>query len=439
MLVHDAIRATFSSAFTSCATSLPEDVEPGSVVAVPNDGHIALTVRLDVVAGRQQLEVVTSHRMTGESNFVLYEDGTRGAERAPSEFFSHETGAPQEEIDRARRRYGTAWSRYQEHLEARAFGPTITLDRYRGCLLGGAVGDALGAAIEFDDMATIRRRFGDTGIQDPVEVYGRVGAITDDTQMTLATGEGILRGDLWGAYQRWLQTQEDPRLRRAPGNTCLAALKAGRPQDGRAANGSKGCGGVMRVAPCGLVAGLHEDGPFHLGVAAAALTHGHPTGYLAAGALAVVVRWLCRGRPLDLAVDEAIRTLLPEAGSEEVVDALHRAQDLAEEGPGDVARLGQGWIAEEALAIAVYCALVHPGDFAAAVRLAANHSGDSDSTAAITGNIMGAYHGVRRLPPEWLEVLELREKIEALAVALHDGPHVHPAPPIARRRDEATT
>lgn len=428
MRIHDAIRVTFTSAFTVCKTSLPEDLEPGRVVGVPNDGHLALTVRLDVVADQQQLEVVASHRMTGESNFVLHEDGTRGPERAPSEFFSHKTGAPEEEIERARLRYGRAWSRYHEYLQVRGFGRTVTLDRYCGCLLGGAVGDALGAAIEFDDLATIRSRFGDAGIRDPAEVYGRVGAITDDTQMTLATGEGILRGDLWGAYQRWLQTQEDPRLRRAPGSTCLAALRAGPPQEGRAANSSKGCGGVMRAAPCGLVAGLEEDGPFHLGVAAAALTHGHPTGYFAAGALAVVVRWLCRGRPLELAVDEAIRTLLPEAGSAEVVDALYRARDLAEEGPGDVARFGEGWIAEEALAIAVYCSLVHAGDFAAAVRRAANHSGDSDSAAAITGNIMGAYRGVHAIPPQWLESLELREEIEALAVALHERSLVHPEP-----------
>src|SRR5262245_17456571 len=98
--------------------------------------------------------------------------------------------------------------------------PITPIDRYRGCLLGGAVGDALGAAVEFDDIAAIRRRFGPDGILEPAEAYGRVGAITDDTQMTLFTAEGVLQaddrlergvgnppGNLWFAYQRWLHTQ----------------------------------------------------------------------------------------------------------------------------------------------------------------------------------------------------------------------------------------
>jgi ADP-ribosylglycohydrolase len=178
-------------------------------------------------------------------------------------------------------------------------------------LLGGAVGDSLGAAVEFDDLATIRRRFGRDGIQEPAEAHGRVGAITDDTQMTLFTAEGLLFADarrdkgtgwppeamIWFAYQRWLRTQgednpsgTEPLLleqgelhrvralysRRAPGHTCLSALHADfrrlevtpGPYRYTAANDSKGCGGVMRAAPCGL---LHLGSPFETGSQAAAL------------------------------------------------------------------------------------------------------------------------------------------------------------------------
>src|SRR3954469_11894903 len=71
--------------------------------------------------------------------------------------------------------------------------PLTSSDRIRGCLLGGAVGDALGAGIEFAWIEDIIRRFGPGGSTDYVEAYGRRGAITDDTQMTLFTAEGLLR------------------------------------------------------------------------------------------------------------------------------------------------------------------------------------------------------------------------------------------------------
>ena len=337
--------------------------------------------------------------------------------------------------------------------------PITQLERYRGCLLAGAAGDALGAAVEFDDVATIQHRFGPAGILDPAAAYGRVGAITDDTQMTLFTAEGVLQaddrlqrgvgnppGNVWYAYQRWLRTQGETnpwhqevaqlhhgelhqiaalRSRRAPGNTCLGALRTTKIEwDGEypiAANTSKGCGGVMRAAPCGLV-DWGEEHAFKLGVASAALTHGHPSGHLAAGALATIICKLCDGRPLTNAVDAAIATVSQHGRSDEVTTALQHARRLAAtaDHTPDVSVLGRGWVAEEALAIAVYCALTQPEDLTAALRMAANHSGDSDSTAAIAGNIMGALLGAQAIPPRWLEVLELRDTIDRLATAMHD-------------------
>ena len=194
-------------------------------------------------------------------------------------------------------------------------GTMITLrDRYHGCLLSGAVGDALGAAVEFLSLTEIRHRHGPAGVTGYVPAYGRLGAITDDTQMTLFTAEGLLRDqrhrraarharrDL-ARIPRWLNTQEDGQrpagqsdgwltsrgflhAERAPGNTCLSALRAGQPGTLlQRVNDSKGCGGVMRVAPTGLA----DGNPFTLGCQAAALTHGHPSGYYSAGAFAVMV------------------------------------------------------------------------------------------------------------------------------------------------------
>ena len=78
-------------------------------------------------------------------------------------------------------------------LDAGAPQRPLTSDQARGCLLGGAVGDALGAPVEFLGWTDIRERFGDAGLQEPASAYGRPGAITDDTQMTLFTAEGLLR------------------------------------------------------------------------------------------------------------------------------------------------------------------------------------------------------------------------------------------------------
>ena len=326
--------------------------------------------------------------------------------------------------------------------------------RYQGCLLGGAVGDALGAPVEFLSLSQIRERFGTAGITEFAPAHGLVGGITDDTQMTLFTAEGLLRASVrWEgrgichvpsvvrlAYVRWLLTQGFaphpsvtlevdgwlsgiPALqaRRAPGRTCVTALEGERfGTVEQPLNQSKGCGAVMRMAPVGLVA----NDPFRLGCELAALTHGHPSGFLAAGCFARLIFGLVHGASLVDALAAARTELETHPDHSEVEEALSAAVAAAAidlPSPEAVERLGMGWVAEEALAIAVYCALVHQDDFAAGVRLAVNHGGDSDSTGAIAGNILGALLGVEAIPACWLEGLELREEITAVADDLLTG------------------
>lgn len=330
-------------------------------------------------------------------------------------------------------------------------------------MLGGAVGDALGAAVEFMSIAAIRAQFGPEGITEFAPAYGRVGAITDDTQMALFTADGILRSWLrasgrgicaWEtvlshAYQRWLLTQgesisrttdgpqvatdgwlyaiEELHSRRAPGNTCITALKT-TPRGRPASNNSKGCGGVMRVAPAGLFGSWSQDPhapaeAFQLGSDAAALTHGHPTGQLTAGVLAALIHRLVNGASLDVALEDAMSLLVTHPGHEETLSALKAARSLANASNGaDIEQLGQGWIAEEALAMSVYAAMVSP-DFESGVRLAVNHSGDSDSTGAITGNLLGTIHGIEGIPNRWLDALELRDVITEVADDLFESEH----------------
>jgi ADP-ribosylglycohydrolase len=324
--------------------------------------------------------------------------------------------------------------------------------RVLGCLLGGAVGDALGAPVEFDSLAEIRSRFGAGGVTDYVEAYGRRGAITDDTQMTLFTAEGLIRAfnryssrgiasvpaAIDRAYRRWGVTQglpwvreehfnQDPdgwligvpelHSRRAPGNTCLGALathRHGTPQE--PINGSKGCGGVMRVAPIAFTGA----GAFELGCQAAALTHGHPSGYLSAGFLSLMLQELFGGRGLPDAIQSAIGELKRWPDHQEVERAVRRAIDRAGAGvrAEDLEELGKGWVAEEALAIGL-AAVLSGRDFRESVLLAVNHSGDSDSTGSIAGQIRGVMDGVEAIPESWLARLELRREIETIAEDLH--------------------
>ncbi len=335
-------------------------------------------------------------------------------------------------------------------------GGRRTLDHFTGCLLGGAVGDALGAPVEFRSIHAIRSEYGSAGITDYDAAYGRRGAITDDTQMTLFTAEGLLRAIarrrhkgishpapvIHHAYIRWLRTQGERsrthfsqvemdgwligvkglHSRRAPGNTCLSALRGeemGAMQ--RPLNTSKGCGGVMRVAPVGLVA-EDEEQAFSLGCEAAAITHGHPSGYYSAGCFAAIIYHLMSGCSLPEAIELALRILeRPEndeheecAASVRQAVAMWRDSGMAPS-PEVIERLGGGWVGEEALAISLYCALASQDDLARGVLLAVNHSGDSDSTGAITGNLLGLMLGVEAIPEKWLAELELRAEIEAVA------------------------
>ena len=150
---------------------------------------------------------------------------------------------------------------------------------------------------------------------------------------------------------------------------------------------SKGCGGLMRVAPIGL-AYADAERAFWLGCRAAAITHGHPTGYLSAGFMAALISRLAAGEPLAPAIAEARQLLQKQLAHEACLRAIDGAVALAgawDPAPEDIETLGAGWVAEEALAIGLACALAAADDFRRGVLLAVNHSGDSDATGAIAG------------------------------------------------------
>jgi ADP-ribosylglycohydrolase len=348
--------------------------------------------------------------------------------------------------------------------ENEALESVPSLSRFRGCLLGGALGDSLGEPVEFVlNAREITNRF---GTKAPTTLgYAHAPLITDDTQMTLFAAEGIIRaGDArWdddgaaltrevrAALLRWLSTQEggDPEQiasspagwlvterglhhRRAPGNTCLSALRA---QKGAKTlfsfaslpNSSKGCGAVMRAAPFGLAARTREQA-FLWARDAGAMTHGHPSGYLSAAHFAAVIWGVSRHEPLLRSIDRANVLLKGERDHEETTSAVSKAMSLVPKGPPSasvVESLGGAWVGEEALAIALLCAATCEGGSPEAVEEAlwrsVAHAGDSDSTGSMVGNLLGAMHGVECLPARWLGELELRSVIDRVAGELHSA------------------
>ena len=182
--------------------------------------------------------------------------------------------------------------------------------------------------------------------------------------------------------------------RRAPGNTCLSALEDRRYPE-KADNTSKGCGSVMRMAPAGLF--FDPKRAYEYGCKFSALTHGHQTGITAGGAFAMLIAQLLAGKPLDEALDLVLDCLDREEDASETAAALRKARTAK-----SISELGEGWVAEEALAIGVYCALKHTWKFKAGVLEAVNITGDSDSTGAIAGNILGVMNGENGIPADWI-------------------------------------
>jgi len=312
----------------------------------------------------------------------------------------------------------------------------IPLERFRGTMLGLAMGDALGAPVEFISRHRILERYGPAGITD-LDAWGGfpAGYYTDDTQMSLATAVGMIRarhrwkergdfglpGVVHRCYLAWRETQRDPKQSRAPGRTCLSALDSGRMGTmEEPLNNSKGCGGVMRTAPVGLA--LQFEDAFQTGAECAAITHGHPSGYLSAGYLSELIRRLVQGSGLKSAALGARHVLVRYPQHEETLRCADQAVALAKSStPVDEAieQIGEGWVGEEAFGISLFCALKHPDDWTAGTLAAVNHSGDSDSTGSICGGILGAALGAEAIPARWIEQIENRELLEKTAADLY--------------------
>lgn len=356
-----------------------------------------------------------------------------------------------------------------------------TRDRIRGSLMAGAAGDALGYAVEFMSRGSILAKYGFRGIAKFNLTREGKALISDDTQMTLFTACGMLMGVTRGytrgiggrpekyvdqAYLDWYYTQTGknsrpsvtwlrnlPELahRRGPGNTCLSACES-LFQGKEVHNNSKGCGGIMRVAPMALLmAGYWARGkcPYHVfemdeaGAEVAAVTHKHPLAFLPAAMLTHLIFRVISMEEAEVKASitnialETIEALgyIYKGEYEEhkriLTNLTLTALSLAANDKSDaenIRLLGEGWTGEEAWAIALYCAVRHIDNIEDALIAAVNHDGDSDSTGAVCGNIMGAIYGYEAIKRmnlfcphghDFEQTLELSNIILALADDLY--------------------
>lgn len=361
-------------------------------------------------------------------------------------------------------------------------------DCIRGSLMAGAAGDALGYEVEFMHRRAILSRFGENGITKfALDNHGKA-LISDDTQMTLFTANGMLMGltrgymrgiggrpeqYVDGAYLDWYYTQTGrkkeilindfhytwlrdlPEMaqRRAPGTTCLSACESlfrGEP----VRNHSKGCGGIMRVAPMALLdAGYASRGEntyslvelAEAGGEIAECTHKHPLAFLPASLLTVLLYKVIPMSPkqvreeIDGIVADTVNILdriykgRYESDKRYLKELTSKAVQLAHSNISDadaIRQLGEGWVAEETWAIALYCAIRHIDSVEDAIIASVNHDGDSDSTGSVCGNIMGAIYGYEHIKElnifcpdgkQLEDTLELSEIILALADDLSTG------------------
>lgn len=348
------------------------------------------------------------------------------------------------------------WIMTQEQLQ----------DRVRGSLVGGAIGDAFGYPVEFvGSFEEIRAKYDDNGVVEYDLSYPWLdekhdkALFSDDTQMTLYTAEGLLEAEKSGsplipsicnAYLAWLGPQIGKKVktgyeselaqikelnqRRAPGTTCITSLytihNGKKPE-----NVSKGCGGVMRVAPIGLYGAAHGrelEKTARVAGEAAELTHLHPMSTYSSAALAVLCQLCATSDTVDAGTFKAyveqtlglIESLYGEQAASmddfkkiirkavRLEDNLLRDWEVIENG------LGGGWVAEETLAIAIFSVVRHIDDFKECMVCAVNHGGDSDSTGAVAGNIIGAILGYNAIPAELREGIQLKDLLLSTADSL---------------------
>jgi len=312
---------------------------------------------------------------------------------------------------------------------ARTIASMITDDRQRGCLLGLATGDALGAAVEFSIPGTFEPV---TGYRADGPFGLAPGEFTDDTSMALALADSIAEvgwdiDDQAERYVKWWRTGAYSVNGRCfdIGNTTIAALQRFRETGDARTSGdpsghASGNGSIMRLAPVPIrYMYMFPDGIGDLvekAVESSLPTHASPQCLSACVYMTVVLCGLIDGRPREEVLDPEWEPML---GAREI-HAFH--PDVAEVADGSFKRkqspeiVGSGYVVKS-LEAALW-AFHDAEDFREAVLRAVNLGDDADTTGAICGQFAGAMWGESGIPREWLEGLARRDMIEGALAGL---------------------
>jgi poly(ADP-ribose) glycohydrolase ARH3 len=299
-------------------------------------------------------------------------------------------------------------------------------ERFAGCLLGLAVGDAVGAPYEGLTHADIFFMFGspETLVKNP---SGDTLCYTDDTEMMISVAETLAdcgRIDEERLCRAFVENYHPDRGYGRGARKVLRAMAKGKDwkkiAETNFPGGSFGNGAAMRVAPVGLVFADSPDELWEQARLSALPTHTHPLGIEGAQLLALATAWALKATTFDR--KELYRELLARATTEEFRWHLEVAAKLK---PGDsLAGLGSTLHAHRSVVTAIACFVATPGDFEMAIARAIGLGDDTDTVAAMAGSLVGAFAGVGAIPAELLAKFEDgpakgRTHIAELARQLH--------------------
>ena len=301
----------------------------------------------------------------------------------------------------------------------------MSLDKSMGILYGLAIGDALGKPTEFISLPEIKKSYGEKGIIElPDPAF-----FTDDTQMSILIAEALSKSgnddiestmlDIKDGFVKWVYS--DDWFNGGAGHTCTQGvlnMKKGVHWSESGIVGSKGCGSAMRAAPIGYFYQNNVGKLREVAHASGICTHNHPTADAACIGAAYLVKLALDGvDPSDMIYD--LLDFTENISSEWEISMLQvkHCLDWSDEEKA-LEYLGEGWVGEEAVALALYCFLRYPDDYKKVIIRAANTNGDSDSIACIAGAISGAYLGVENIPKHWIDVIEKKEYLKDLATRI---------------------
>ena len=311
--------------------------------------------------------------------------------------------------------------------------PSVS-DQFTGCLLGMAIGDALGVAGAGLNRSELVAKFGEITTYQPLRgvdgaVLSQAGQMSDNSELALclvesmATSAGFV--DPLTAGFRFTRLLHGEHAHFLGGTTRAALVRAEATSENQAGIGGDGTAGVSpaaRVAPIGLVHALGRFNPELLTrevLRSCLITHAHPEAVNGALAIAYAIDRLTRREtpPVMLVSD-----VLAFVDEDAVARQLRLAERLLQAGNADdaeaLARIGTSGYVAEAVAAALYLVAAHDGDFESAVLASANAGGASTAIGAMVGALTGAWCGAQRLPLKLVDGLESRMYILMAAPAL---------------------